>query len=211
MTIVTIIASCIVLVLVGGIALLERRFRNLEGMLERQHRLIEGLSTMTATIPKPVTNRIERRITDSSGPGTNTHRREATATRSEPSPRSSAKLADPSPHGSKRLEPSPRSSYQLREAAVREHLPEPVPVVAGSGWEASHRITFQPEHGPSDSWLVLVTADAGGGRRACTKSEWVAGVPSAWACGPDGSWTHHGRPTPSGIKGRITVDVFTPA
>jgi len=209
MTIVTIIASCIVLVLVGGIALLERRFRTLEEMLERQHRLIEGLSTMTATIPKPVTNRIERRSTD--GTGTSTQRRDATAARLEPSPRGSARLSEPSPRSSKRLEPSPRSSYQLREAAAREQLPEPVSAPAGSSWEPSHRITFQPEHGSGESWLVLVVATPGGGRKACTKSEWAAGVPPAWSCGPDGAWTHHGRSTPGGVKGRISIDVAAPA
>ena len=211
MTIVTIIASCIVLVLVGGIALLERRFRTLEEMIERQHRLIEGLSTMTATIPKPVTNRIERRAAEGSGPGTHAHRRDATATRLEPSPRGSTRLAEPSPRSSKRLEPSPRSSYQLREAAAREQLPEPVASPSGSSWEASHRITFQPEHGSGESWLVLVVATPGGGRKACTKSEWAAGVPPAWSCGPDGAWTHHGRSTPGGVKGRISIDVAAPA
>ena len=220
MTIITILASCIVLALVGGLALLERRFRNLEQLLERQHRLIEGLSTMTATIPKPVTNRIERRTTEGSGPGsngangangTNAHRRDATATRLEPSPRGSTRLAEPSPRSSKRLEPSPRSSYQLREASARDQLPEPVAAPAGSAWEPSHRITFQPEHGSGESWLVLVVATPGGGRKACTKSEWAAGVPPAWSCGPDGAWTHHGRSTPGGVKGRITVDVAAPA
>jgi hypothetical protein len=219
MVLLVIIIACCEMALFGiGFFVLERRFRQMEQLIERQQRLIEGLSALAITAPHPGTARLERRITDVP-PGTGSHRRENSplGTRTaEPSPRSTQRLSEPSPRSTQRLaELSPRSSKRLEPSARTATsqqlttLPDITAVHPGQPWEASHRIIFTPDQGRAESWLVMMLAAPGGGRLATTKSEWTAGVAPAWHCTPAGSWSYHGKPTPEGSRGRVSVEIFT--
>ena len=198
-----------------GFLVLDRRFRQMEQLIERKQRLIEGLSALAVTTPHPGTGRLERRTTDLNH-GTGAHRKEqsplGTPRSPDPSPRGTQRLGDPSPRGSKRLEGSSRppgyGQDQHLAATPAPLLPDAVITQPGDPWEASHRIIFTPEQGRPESWLVMMLVAPAGGRRATTKSEWTAGVMPAWQCNASGTWSYHGKPTPEGSRGKVSVETF---
>lgn len=74
-------------------------------------------------------------------------------------------------------------------------------------WSATHYLTFTPQAGPPETWVVMLAAmpDDEGIRRAHTRDEWLKSAPGSWACTIDGTWTCDGVHTPGDRQGLLTV------
>jgi hypothetical protein len=191
--------------------LIRRRLNRLGDEIERQRRLLEvinerqhGPPPALAPPPRPPTARFTPRSNQRlPEPSPQSNRRLP-----EPSPRSSTTLGDTS-RGVPRLpDPSPRSSPRLSDISPRGSASLPDLRAPASGWAPTHRITFTPDHGRPESWLVMITAGPAGGRMAMTKAEWSANVDPAWHCGGDGMWTYRGQRTPEGARGAVHIEEF---
>jgi hypothetical protein len=219
-------ALALVIVIGGGVMLLLRRTRRrvaaLEAELDRLRRHLDLHPPPLAQ--RPVTERYTPRGTqrlpepspqaNQRLPDTPTPR--GTQRLPDPqSPRGTQRLPERSPLGSTRIpEPSPRAQRAITEGSPRgvprlgEGTPSRGVPQAGAGWAPTHRITFTPEHGRGETWLVMMTAGPDGARNYVTKAEWSAGVVPAWRCALDGSWSHHGQRTPAGAKGKVSVEEY---
>jgi hypothetical protein len=197
-----------------------RQVRRLGDEVERQRRLLEVLDERQRGPPPPVqprpitaryTPRGTSRLADPS-PTANQRLPEPSPTANhrlpEPSPRAVTRLADPSPRSSPiPADPSPRGTP--RQPA--DPSPRGSPKVAdASDWTPTHRITFTPEQGRPESWLVMLKGKPAGGKIAATKAEWSAAVETAWQCSAEGAWTYRGQRTPDGRKGAVKIEPFTP-
>jgi hypothetical protein len=212
------LATAILLVLMILLHVItRRRLRALSDEIERQRRLLEVINErqhgppplpgLPLPPPRPPTARYTprgtQRLPEPSPSGGQRH------VEASP-PRGMARLGDPSPRSSNRIpDPSPRASPRLSELSPRssQSLPERA---GGSGWAPTHRITFTPDQGRGESWLVMITAAPAAGRIASTKAEWSAGVDPAWHCDAAGTWTYRGQRTPAGARGSVKVEEFRP-
>lgn len=213
----------ILLILVLALHVLaSRRTRALERHMATLHRQLDAMSAFSnvPAPPRPATSRLERRATE---PGTRREPSPRGVPVAEPTPRGTSRgdtlPRDPSPRSVPRLsDPSPRSVPRLSDTPSRAvpRLPDVTPGggsprVAdgrGTGWTPTHRITFTPDSGRGESWLVMLSMGRDGSRLASTKAEWSAQVTPAWRCGADGTWLHHGQRTPAGARGRIDIEEY---
>ncbi len=174
-----------------------RRIARLGDALERQRRLLESLSgqALGASALRPA----------ALPPQTERHTPRSSPRLPDPSPRASRIVGEPSPRSSPRLqELSPRSTPRLAEDDWRGAMARNPEITAS--WTPTHRITFTPDKGRPENWLVMIGPAPYGHRVALTHSEWAAGVTPAWHCTPDGVWTCRGLRTPEGERGKVAID-----
>jgi hypothetical protein len=202
------IAAAILLTLVLLLHVLARRqIRALSREVERQRRLLEVLGERMhgpppAVQPRPITSRYTPR---------------GTSRLPEPSPSANSRLPDPSPPRAMQRLPDPSPSRALPRlpdpsprgtARLPELSPRATPKIAdASDWAPTHRITFTPDSGRPESWLVMVKGGLAG-KIGATKAEWSAAVDPAWHCNVDGAWTYRGQRTPDARRGTVKVEEF---
>jgi hypothetical protein len=200
------LAAAILLTLTLALHLITRRqVRALRDEVERLRRQAEVLDSRQRGPPPAAQTR----------PGTARFTPSGTRRLPDPSPTATARLPDPSPHANKRLpEPSPRGVPLPPEPTPRgtarapDLSPRSTPKVAdASDWAPTHRITFTPDQGRAESWLVMIRGGIGG-RVGATKAEWSAAVDPAWQCGADNVWTYRGQRTPDSRRGVVKVEEF---
>ncbi|MBA2482297.1 MAG: hypothetical protein H0V44_16665 [Planctomycetes bacterium] len=189
-------ASLVVLIIL--LHLLQRRaIRELSRSLERQARIIETLAARAVPPASGTSGRIAR--APQSGTAALERRRDpqqpAIVERKTPAPMAAMQERH-TPTGSARLVDDVKRPPTTRHARPGE-------------WNPTHRITFAPDNGKPQTWLVAIVPAPYGYRVAVTHAEWAADVTPAWHCGEDGAWRCHGQRTPDGARGKVSIDEFT--
>jgi hypothetical protein len=201
-------AFAVVIVLMLLLHILQRRaLRDLHSQVERQARLIETMAARAAPPASSTSGRIAR--APQSGTAALERRAQPVSARFE-------RGADPPPVLVERRTPAPMPAIKDRHTPTgNARLAEEPKRPATSRhpqrgeWNPTHRITFTPDSGKPQSWLVAIVPAPYGHRVALTHAEWAAGVTPAWHCGSDGSWTCHGLRTPENVRGKVAIDEFT--